>query len=98
MSLKPGTTLGHYVIAETAGHGGMSTVYRARQASLQRDVAIKVLPDFFVDRATREGARVDGAPQVTKCGNGTATGHRGILPQAPGLRPQASATFRRPEA
>jgi len=49
MSLPDGFTLGQYQIVARIGRGGMATVYRARQASLDRDVAIKVLPDFFAE-------------------------------------------------
>lgn len=43
-----GQTLGEFVIAERLGSGGMGIVYRARQPSLRRDVAVKVLlPAFF---------------------------------------------------
>jgi serine/threonine-protein kinase len=44
MSLAPGTRVGHYEIVGSLGAGGMGEVYRARDARLQRDVAIKVLP------------------------------------------------------
>src|SRR3984893_15650934 len=46
MSLTPGTKIGHYEILSTLGAGSMGEVYRARHPRLERDVAIKVLPQF----------------------------------------------------
>ena len=55
MSLPEGFTLGPYQIVARIGRGGMATVYKAHHAALDRDVAIKVLPDFFAeDEAYRE--------------------------------------------
>jgi serine/threonine protein kinase len=45
VSLASGTRLGHYEIIAAIGVGGMGEVYRARDARLNRDVAIKVLRD-----------------------------------------------------
>jgi len=47
MALTPGTRFGPYEIADAIGAGGMGEVYRARDQTLERDVAIKVLPPSF---------------------------------------------------
>jgi len=46
--LTVGTRLGPYEITAQIGAGGMGEVYRARDAKLNRDVAIKILPEIFV--------------------------------------------------
>ncbi len=45
MALAPGSRIGPYEIVSPLGKGGMGEVYRAREARLKRDVAIKLLPD-----------------------------------------------------
>src|SRR2546426_8705175 len=47
MRLSPGARLGRYEIVGLIGTGGMGEVYRARDPRLERDVAIKVLPERF---------------------------------------------------
>ena len=53
MSLQPGATLGPYSITAKIGEGGMGEVYRARDTKLDRDVALKVLPQAFTDDPER---------------------------------------------
>ena len=47
MTLADGTRLGPYEIVSPLGAGGMGEVYRAKDAKLDREVAIKVLPEMF---------------------------------------------------
>ena len=60
MPLTTGSQLGTYKILSPLGKGGMGEVYRARDTRLQRDVALKVLPEAFA-RDTDRLARFGGA-------------------------------------
>src|SRR5712691_7435135 len=53
MPLSAGTRLGPYEILTPLGAGGMGEVYRARDTRLKRDVAIKVMPEAFVQDPDR---------------------------------------------
>ena len=53
MALTPGTRLGVYNITALIGEGGMGQVFRARDTKLDRDVAIKILPEAFAHDADR---------------------------------------------
>ncbi len=53
MALSPGARIGSYEIVGPLGAGGMGEVYRARDARLGRDAAIKILPDVFLSDADR---------------------------------------------
>ena len=53
MALIPGTRLGVYEITAPIGEGGMGQVYRATDTTLDRQVAIKILPDAFASDPER---------------------------------------------
>ena len=53
MALAPGTRLGPYEIAAQIGVGGMGEVYRATDTTLNRQVAVKVLPESLASDAER---------------------------------------------
>jgi eukaryotic-like serine/threonine-protein kinase len=54
--MQPGMQLGHYTIISAIGKGGMGEVWRALDRKLEREVAIKTLPEEFAkdgDRLSR---------------------------------------------
>ena len=53
MPLETGTRIGPYEIVGWLGAGGMGVVYRARDARLGREVAIKLIPETFATDASR---------------------------------------------
>jgi hypothetical protein len=68
MSLAAGTRLDSFEIVAPLGAGGMGEVYRARDATLKRDVAIKVLPEFWSrdpDRLHRFEVEAQAAAALT---------------------------------
>ena len=46
MTLNVGSRLGHYSVTAKIGEGGMGEVCRARDTTLNRHVALKILPDL----------------------------------------------------
>ena len=53
MSLEVGTTLGPYEVTAKIGEGGMGEISQATDTKLDRDVALKVLPEAFTSDPDR---------------------------------------------
>ena len=83
MALQPGTTLGPYSVTAKIGEGGMGEVYRARDTKLDRDVALKVLPEAFTSDPDRL-ARFEHEAKVLASLNHPNIGHIYGLEEADG--------------
>ena len=85
MTVQPGTMLSHYRLVEKLGEGGMGVVWKAVDTRLDREVAIKILPDHFAEDPERL-ARFEREAKML-----AALNHRNIasiygLEQADGVR------------
>ena len=85
MPLSPGTHLGPYEIIGALGAGGMGEVYRASDARLAREVAIKILSQEFASSAERM-ARFSREAQVLAALNHSSIAHVYGLEESDGTR------------
>ena len=85
MSIGPGTRLGPYEIAALIGEGGMGKVWRAHHPALNRDDALKVLPEAFASDPDRL-ARFRREAQVLASLNHPNVAHVYGLEQAAGIQ------------
>ena len=53
MGLAPGTSIGHYNVTSLLGEAGMGQVWQATDTQLNREVALKILPDAFASDPDR---------------------------------------------
>src|SRR6266545_4776078 len=87
MPLTSGTRLGPYEVVAPLGAGGMGEVYRARDTKLNRDVAVKILPDAFANDPDRL-ARFTREAQTLAALNHPHIAHIYGLDEAPNPEPR----------
>ncbi len=80
-----GKTIAHYRVGEKLGAGGMGEVYRARDTKLDRDVALKVLPEAFTSDPNRL-ARFEREAKLLASLNHPNIGHIYGLEEAEGVQ------------
>ena len=85
MALEVGSRLGHYDVTALIGEGGMGQVYQATDTKLDRDVALKVLPQAFTDDPDRL-ARFEREAKVLASLNHPNIGHIYGLEESEGTR------------
>ena len=98
-----GTRLGPYEILAKVGEGGMGAVYRARDTKLDRDVAIKVLPEAFAHDAERVARFTREAKVLASLNHPHIAGIYGLetgptLPGLPAPPAPASIAFANPKS
>ena len=85
MALTEGTKIGPYTVSGLIGQGGMGEVYQARDTKLDRDVALKVLPEAFTSDPDRL-ARFEREAKVLASLNHPNIGSIYGLEEAEGVR------------
>ena len=85
MSLSEGTKIGPYEVIGLIGQGGMGEVWQARDTKLDRDVALKVLPEAFTSDPDRL-ARFEREAKVLASLNHLNIGSIYGLEEAEGIR------------
>ncbi len=85
MPLQPGTAIGPYQVTALIGEGGMGQVYQATDTKLNRQVALKILPEAFADDPDRL-ARFEREAKVLASLNHPNIGHIYGLEEAEGIR------------